>query len=137
MRVAEYVHHDAVGLAKLVADGEVTVAELQTAALEAAQAVNPRINAIVETWPADDGPGPAGAPLAGVPFLIKDIGAAMAGRRMELGSRLAAGNVARADSALMRRVRRAGLVTFGRTATSELAYSITTEPVLYGATRNP
>ncbi|MFF5685499.1 amidase [Streptomyces albidoflavus] len=137
MRVAEYVHHDAVGLAKLVADGEVTAAELRTAALEAARAVNPRINAIVETWPADGGPGPAGAPLAGVPFLIKDIGAAMAGRRTELGSRLAAGNVARADSALMRRVRRAGLVTFGRTATSEMAYSITTEPVLYGATRNP
>ncbi|MGN0115966.1 MAG: amidase, partial [Streptomyces albidoflavus] len=137
MRVAEYVHHDAVGLAQLVADGEVTVAELQTAALKAAQAVNPQINAVVETWPADDGPRPAGAPLAGVPFLIKDIGAAMAGRRMELGSRLAAGNVARADSALMLRVRRAGLVTFGRTATSEMAYSITTEPVLYGATRNP
>lgn len=106
MRVAEYVHHDAVGLAKLVADGEVTVAGLQAAALEAAQAVHPQINAVVETWPADDGPGPAGAPLAGVPFLIKDIGAAMAGRRTELGSRLAAGNVARADSALMRRVRR-------------------------------
>ncbi|MFC7471427.1 amidase [Actinomadura keratinilytica] len=137
MRVAEYVHHDAVGLAQLVADGEVTVAELQTAALKAAQAVNPQINAVVETWLADDGPRPAGAPLAGVPFLIKDIGAAMAGRRMELGSRLAAGNVARADSALMLRVRRAGLVTFGRTATSEMAYSITTEPVLYGATRNP
>lgn len=51
MRVAEYVHHDAVGLAKLVADGEVTAAELRTAALEAARAVNPRINAIVETRP--------------------------------------------------------------------------------------
>ncbi|MGW4376308.1 amidase [Streptomyces albidoflavus] len=137
MRVAEYVNYDAVGLAGLVADGEVTVAELQAAALEAARAVDPQINAVVETWQADDGPRPAGAPLAGVPFLIKDIGAAMAGRRMELGSRLAAGNVARADSALMRRVRRAGLVTFGRTATSEMAYSITTEPVLYGATRNP
>ncbi|MEW2574405.1 amidase [Streptomyces sp. NPDC047070] len=137
MRLAEYVNYDAVGLAELVAEGEVTAAELQAAALTATQTVDPQINAIVETWPADDEPEPGSTPLAGVPFLIKDIGAAMAGRRMELGSRLAAGNVARADSFLMLRLRRAGLVTFGRTATSEMAYSITTEPVLYGATRNP
>ncbi|WP_328609898.1 amidase [Amycolatopsis sp. NBC_00345] len=137
MRVTEYVSFDAVGLAELVAKGEVAPAELEAAAREAAQAVNPQVNAIVETWPADDEPRPGSTPLAGVPFLIKDIGAAMAGRRMELGSRLAAGNVAGADSSLMRRFRRAGLVTFGRTATPEMAYSITTEPALYGAARNP
>ncbi|OKI08254.1 6-aminohexanoate hydrolase [Streptomyces sp. CB02923] len=137
MRVTEYVNFDAVGLAELVAKGEVPPAELQAAAREAAHAVNPRINAIVETWPTDDEPNPGSTPLAGVPFLIKDIGVAMAGRRMELGSRLAAGGVARADSSLMLRLRRAGLVTFGRTATPEMAYGITTEPVLYGATRNP
>jgi amidase len=137
VRVTEYVDFDAVGLAELVAKGEVSPAELQAAAREAAQVVNPQINAIVETWPADDEPSPGSTPLAGVPFLIKDIGVSMAGRRTELGSRLAAGNVARADSSLMLRFRRAGLVTFGRTATPEMAYSITTEPVLYGATRNP
>ncbi|WAP53778.1 amidase [Streptomyces sp. S465] len=137
MKVSEYVGFDAVGLAQLVADGEVTPAELEAAARAAAEAVNPRINAIVETWRTDDEPSPGSTPLAGVPFLIKDLGVSMAGRRTELGSRLAAGNVARADSSLMRRFRRAGLVTFGRTATPEMAYSITTEPVLYGATRNP
>ncbi len=137
MRIAEYVNFDAVGLAELVAKGEVTPAELEAAAREAVRAVNPEINAVVETWPADDVPEPGGTPLAGVPFLIKDIGVSMAGRRMELGSRLAAGHVARSDSSLMRRFRRAGLVTFGRTATPEMAYSNTTEPVLYGATRNP
>ncbi|WP_395577157.1 amidase [Streptomyces sp. BK79] len=137
MRITEYVSFDAVGLAELVAEGEVTPAELEAAAREAAQAVNPQINAIVETWPTDDEPSPGSAPLAGVPFLIKDIGVSMAGKRMELGSRLAAGNVSGADSSLMRRFRRAGLVTFGRTATPEMAYSNTTEPVLYGATRNP
>ncbi|WP_381561917.1 amidase [Streptomyces eurythermus] len=137
MRVSEYVSFDAVGLAELMAKGEVTPAEVETAAREAAQAVDPQINAIVETWPADDAPDPGSTPLAGVPFLIKDMGVAMAGRRMELGSRLALGNVARADSSLMARFRRAGLVTIGRTATPEMAYSITTEPLLYGATRNP
>jgi amidase len=137
VRISEYVSFDAVGLAELVAEGEVTPAELEAAAREAAQAVNPQINAIVETWPTDDEPSPGSAPLAGVPFLIKDIAVSMAGKRMELGSRLAAGNVSGADSSLMRRFRRAGLVTFGRTATPEMAYSNTTEPVLYGATRNP
>ncbi|TBO60617.1 amidase [Streptomyces kasugaensis] len=137
MRISEYVSYDAVGLAELVAKGEVTPAELEAAAREAAQRVNPQLNAIVETWPADDEPDPGSTPLAGVPFLIKDLGVSMAGRRTELGSRLAVGNVAGADSSLMRRFRRAGLVTFGRTATPEMAYSITTEPVLYGATRNP
>ncbi|CAL9649681.1 amidase [Streptomyces albus] len=137
MNVAEYASFDAVGLAQLVAKGEVTPAELEGAAREAVRRVNPRINAVVETWPAQDEPAPGSAPLAGVPFLIKDIGVSMAGRRSELGSRLAAGHVAHADSFLMTRFRRAGLVTIGRTAAPELAYSTTTEPVLYGATRNP
>ncbi|MFD8608350.1 amidase [Streptomyces sp. NPDC059631] len=137
MKASEYAGFDAVGLAELVAEGEVLPAELEAAAREAVQAVDPRINAVVETWPSDDEPAPGSAPLAGVPFLIKDIAVTMAGRRTELGSRLAAGNVAASDSALMRRFRRAGLVTFGRTATPELAYGISTESALYGATRNP
>ncbi|MER0240537.1 amidase [Streptomyces sp. HSW2009] len=137
MQVSEYVRFDAVGLAELVAAGEVTADELQEVAHRALEAVNPQLNAVVESWEADAAPPPGSTPLAGVPFLVKDIGVLLAGRRSELGSRLAAGHVADADSALARRLRRAGLVVFGRTATPELAYSTTTEPVLYGATRNP
>ncbi|MCS0599651.1 amidase [Streptomyces sp. LP11] len=137
MKLSEYVRYDGVGLAGLVARGEVTAAELAATARRAADAVNPRVNAVVETWAAEDTPVPGSTPLAGVPFLIKDLAVAMAGKRTELGSRLAAGNVAPADSALMTRLRRAGLVTLGRTATPEFAYSTTTEGVLYGATRNP
>lgn len=148
MKLSEYVTHDAVGLAELVARGEVTGAELESVALEAVAAVNPLLNAVVETWPAEGGEAPgeatptagsasAGAPLAGVPFLLKDLGVTLAGKRTELGSRLAEGNVAAADSYLMRRFRAAGLATFGRTTTPEFAYSITTEADLYGPTRNP
>ncbi|MFE6748063.1 amidase [Kitasatospora purpeofusca] len=137
MDITEYVRHDAVGLAELVARGQVSPAEVEAAAREAERAVGPRINAVVETWPADDAPRPGSTPLAGVPFLVKDLGVDAAGRRTELGSRLAAGRIATGDSTLMTRLRRAGLVTFGRTATPEMAYSTTTEPVLYGATRNP
>ncbi|WP_331733022.1 amidase [Streptomyces sp. NBC_01276] len=137
MKLSEYVEHDGVGLAGLVARGEVTAAELAATARRASDAVNPLINAVVETWPAEDAPAPGSTPLAGVPFLIKDLAVTMAGKRVELGSRIAAGNTAAADSSLMTRFRRAGLVTLGRTATPEFAYSTTTEGVLYGATRNP
>ncbi|MFD2468752.1 amidase [Amycolatopsis silviterrae] len=137
MKISEYSSHDAVGLAELVARGEVTPAEVADAAARAVEAVNPQLNAVVETWPAEDHPAPGSAPLAGVPFLLKDIGVTMAGKRSELGSRLAAGSVAPEDSFLMRRFRRAGLVTIGRTASPELAYSTTTEPEFYGPTRNP
>ncbi|MFJ7779866.1 amidase [Streptomyces yangpuensis] len=137
MELHEYTQYDAVGLAGLVARGEVTAAELTGAAQAAMAAVNPLVNAVVESWPAEDEPVPGSTPLAGVPFLVKDLAVSVRGRRTELGSRLAAGNVAAADSFLMRRLRRAGLVTLGRTATPEFAYSTTTEPVLYGATRNP
>jgi amidase len=137
VRVSEYVRHDAVGLAELMARGEVSPAEVESAAREAIRRTGPATGAVVQTWPADDRPVPGSTPLAGVPFLIKDFGISMAGRRTEMGSRLAAGHVARSDSFLMRRLRRAGLVTLGRTASPELAYSITTEPALYGPVRNP
>lgn len=137
MKISEYASCDAVGLADLIARGEVTAAEVADAAARAVEAVDPQINAVVETWPPEDAPAPGSAPLAGVPFLIKDLGVAMAGKRSELGSRLAAGVVSPEDSFLMRRFRRAGLVTIGRTTTPEMAYSTTTEPEFYGATRNP
>ncbi|WP_336048465.1 amidase [Streptomyces sp. CA2R101] len=137
MDLSEYVRYDATGLAELVTRREVTAAELAEAAGRAIEAVNPLLNAVVESWPAEDAPVTGSAPLHGVPFLIKDLAIAMAGKRSELGSRLAAGHVARADSSLMRRIRRAGLVTLGRTATPEFAYSTTTESILYGPTRNP
>ncbi|MGG1949219.1 amidase [Trinickia sp. NRRL B-1857] len=140
MRLSEYTQYDAIGLAGLVAAKEVTSDELANAARSAIDAVNPRINAVIEDWPAAESGMRAqddAGPLAGVPFLIKDLAVSMQGKRLELGSRLARGVVAPADSWLMSRFRAAGLVTIGRTTTPELAFSTTTESVLQGATRNP
>ena len=135
MLVAEYADHDGLGLAALIARGEVSAAEVRAAALQAIAAVNPTVNAVIESW--DDEPAPAAGPFSGVPFLVKDIVGATAGRRNELGSRLAAGLVAGADSLLMTRFRAAGLVTIGRTTTPEMGTSTTTESVATGPTRNP
>ncbi|MEO9386530.1 amidase family protein, partial [Chromobacterium phragmitis] len=141
MKLSEYAQYDAVGLGDLVARGEVSPQELADAALRACAAVNPQINAVIETWqPELSGIAPAlerGSPLAGVPFLIKDVGVTMAGRKIEFGSRLAQGFTAAADSILMRRFRQAGLATLGRTTTPEFAWSGTTESALCGPTRNP
>ncbi|WGS52687.1 amidase [Paraburkholderia sp. D15] len=140
MNLSEYARHDAIGLAARVAAREITSAELAELARAAIEAVNPEINAVIEHWPASESGGHADAgtrPLAGVPFLIKDLAVTMKGKRVEFGSRLARGVTADEDSWLMARFRAAGLVTIGRTTTPEMAFSTTTESVLEGATRNP
>lgn len=140
MNLSEYTHYDAVGLSQLVAAGDVHPGELAALARAAADAVNSRINAVVEHWPAEENDLSAHAPdspLAGVPFMIKDLAIQMAGRRVELGSRLAHGLVAQSDSHLMGHFRKAGLVTVGRTTTPEMAFSTETESVLQGPTGNP
>lgn len=137
MQLHEYTSFDGLGLAQLLRTGAVSAAELHDAAQRACAAVNPQINAVVELWPADFSTLDHTAPFAGVPFLIKDVAVTMAGQRSEAGSRLGAGHVATLDSHLMTQFRAAGLTTFGRTSTPEMAFATTTEPVLYGATRNP
>ncbi|MBV4457832.1 amidase [Pseudomonas sp. COR58] len=135
MKLEEYAAHDGIGLARRVAAGDVTPQALADLASEAVQRVNPSLNAVIEHWAPTVTPG--SGPLAGVPFLIKDLAITAAGRRNELGSRLAQGLVAPNDSHLMQRFNAAGLVTLGRTTTPEMAFSTETDSVLQGPTRNP
>jgi amidase len=72
-----------------------------------------------------------------VPFLIKECMLTMKGAPYRLGCRILEGFVAKSDTELMNRFRRAGFVTFGTTSTPEIAYSPTTEPVMFGPCRNP
>ncbi|HET8542288.1 MAG TPA: amidase [Anaeromyxobacter sp.] len=141
MRLPEYDRLDALALADLVARREVSAAELLEAALERADARNPRLNAIVARY--DDearararGPLPPG-PLSGVPFLLKDLLAAWKGHPLTSSSRLLEGYVADEDAEVVRRFHAAGLVTFGQTNSPEFGILGTTEPVLRGPTRNP
>ena len=76
MEYADYRVHDAVGLAALVAAGQVTAAELVETAIARAEAVNPALNAIVTPMyePARERAArPLTGPFGGVPFLIKDL----------------------------------------------------------------
>ncbi len=137
MELSEYAQHDALGLADLIRRREVNTSEVAAAAMKAIEYINPQVGAVVQFWSDEPVTNDADAPFAGVPFLIKDLAISMQGRRSEFGSRLAAGNVATADSTLMQRFRAAGLTTMGRTSTPEMAISTTTEPVSSGPTRNP
>ena len=138
MRLDEYAAHDGLGLAALVRRGEVSAAELAALAQSAIEALNPQLNAVIGRVDARPPAGDATAPFHGVPFLIKDLVLHAQGVPCDMGSRLLAGAfTAPHDTELMARFRAAGLVTLGRTNTPELGFNATTEPLLYGATRNP
>src|SRR6202045_2676118 len=137
----DYTAHDGLGLAELVARREVTPDELVAAALEAVAKVNPRINAVLQTLPAEAAAeiraGLPRGPFTGVPFVIKEIVLHAKGVRCEMGSTLARGFVALADTELMARFRRAGLVLAGTTQTPEFGYNPTTETRAFGPVHNP
>jgi amidase len=137
MDVRDYVRYDATGLKDLIDAGQVTVEEVQEAALAALEEVQPRLNALVA--PPFERPVAANSegPLAGIPFVIKDLVCSADGVAQESGSRLFAGYVSDHDSTLMSRFKRAGLATMGRTATPELGFNANTAPVVNGPTRNP
>ncbi len=137
MDPAEYLRHDGLALAALVRDGQVSAAELEACARTLCEQLNGRLNAIIELFDQPECGGRADAPFHGVPFLVKDLVLHIAGRRCEMGSRLAAGMVAGHDTHLMARFRAAGLHTIGRTQTPELGYCPTTEPLLHGPVHNP
>ncbi len=77
---AEYEQFDALGLAELVQKGETSAEELLDEAVERAEAINPRINALVlpmyERARAAIAAGLPHGPFTGVPFLLKDLHAA-------------------------------------------------------------
>ncbi|MEE8580609.1 MAG: amidase [Myxococcota bacterium] len=141
MAFDEYAQHDALGLAALVRQGEVSPAELIEAAIERIEKHNGVLNAVVfkaydearRTAAVDL---PAG-PFRGVPFLIKDLGCPVAGMPRTSGSRFLADEVPEDDGELTRRYRGAGLVMLGKTNTPEFGITGTTESALLGPCRNP
>ena len=138
--LADYTRHDGLGLAELVAKKEVEPKELVEAALGACERVNPKVNAVIQTLRDEamaDVRRAERGPFAGVPFLVKELILHAKGVRCDSGSRLAQGFVAEADTELMARFRRAGLLLAGTTQTPELGYNPTTECVLHGPVRNP
>src|SRR5476649_1997211 len=139
MNENDYLQCDATALAELVRNGAVSAEEVTEAAIARAEAVNPRINAIVT--PMYDAArrharsGVSG-PLGGVPFLVKDLNY-VKGVRCSFGSRLWADFVPDHDAEIVTRYRKAGLVLLGKSNTPEVGLAATTESVFLGPCRNP
>ncbi len=144
MSIAEYARYDALGLAGLVANGDVKPSELTEEAITRIEKHNPALNAVVfkmydlarERAQALDNSNPV-APFHGVPFLLKDILGDYRGVPTTGGSRYMAGKPATQDATLTARYKEAGLVILGKTNAPEFGILPTTEPHAYGPTCNP
>jgi amidase len=138
---AEYLTYDGLGLAELVKRKEVKPEELLESAIARAEAVNPRVNAIVvklyDQARRYIAKGLPNGPFRGVPMLIKDLGFWMKGVECTDGSQLYKGNVPTSDDTVIERLQSAGLVIFGRTHVPEFGLVCTSESRLHGITRNP
>lgn len=133
---------DGLAQAALVRAGEVTSRELVESAIRRIEHVDPVLNTVVtrlfgQALAAAEADDVAATPFAGVPMLLKDHLATYGGARHTSGSVFLRHNVAKRDSELVVRFKRAGMIPVGLTNTCELALLSTTEPVLHGATLNP
>src|SRR5579859_3494362 len=141
MNLGEYASYDALGLARLVERREVSPRELAASALAAIEAVNPKLNAVIEVY--DDRIAGLDAktlgrgPFRGVPFLIKDVGPHLKGRKTEFGSRLCQGLTGEVDSNFATLLKASGVNILGRTNTPEYSMASSSENLLYGATSTP
>jgi amidase len=138
--VTDLAKLDLIGHAELIRRGEATALELLDAAIARIESER-RLNAVIcdlferarerAREPLGDGP------LAGAPFLLKDLGEPIAGVPERMGSVALRDHVSTETSVVVARYERAGLLIAGKTNTPEWGNHCTTEPILFGATINP
>jgi amidase len=140
-RFPEYESLDGVALAQMVRRKEVSAAEVAAAAIERIERLDAALNAVICRFYDDphwQPPVPAlDAPLAGVPYLLKDLGVHCAGFPTTSASRYLADFVPSRDSTIVARCRAAGMTILGKTNTCEFGLCAATEPVFTGTTFNP
>jgi len=130
---------DGVAQAELVRQGELSAQDLLDACERRLKLVDPLLHSVVtrdfEAARRRAARGVSG-PFAGVPFLFKDV-CAYPGLRCSFGSRLFASHLPDQGSPFSERADAAGLLTVGKSATSELGMIGSTETLLEGVTHNP
>lgn len=126
---------DAVETVERLRRGEVSPTEVIEAAIARAEATAPLGAIVTATYDDARAAHPQG-PLAGVPTFIKDL-AQLAGVRTTWGSRATGHFVSKRTSPSLARFFRTGLVSLGKSATSEFGIGATTEPLGWAPCRNP
>ena len=136
----EYKEYDALGLSELLQKKEVSAKELLEEAIFLTETLDPLINAVPQKHfelALAQAETDLKGPFFGVPFLLKDLHSSLEGTITSDGSRSSAKNVADFTDTLTQRCLDSGLVIFGKTNSPEFGLTVTTEPVLFGPTRNP
>jgi amidase len=143
----ELIYASATALARAIRTKQVSALEVVDAYLARIEAVNPRLNAVVQVTAEQARAGARAAdsalargetagPLHGVPVTIKDSldtagvvsSGGTTGRRAYVPDR---------DAAAVARLRAAGAILLGKTNSPELTLSIETDNLIYGRTNNP
>jgi amidase len=137
----------AADLATLVKSRKVSAGEAATAALSRLDAVNPRINAVIDHRPEEvlkqaaavdaaiargEDPGP----LAGVPVTVK-VNIDQEGFATTNGLKIQREVIARSNSPVVDNLRKAGAVILGRTNCPAFSYRWFTTNLIHGDTKNP
>jgi amidase len=132
---------DATTQAELVRTKEVSPAELVDGTIARIEKLNPQLNAVIhelfERARAEAAGDLPEGPFRGVPFLLKDLAAELAGTPFNEGLDFSGDYVSTVTQALTERYIQAGFVICGKTNTPELGILPTTEPRRFGASRNP
>ena len=135
---------DATAQSELVASGKVSPLEMVNAAIERVELYDSKLNALTYRWFEDARQLAASndlpdGPFRGVPYLLKDLYAAEAGKPLSNGSKAykAADYVSSEDTTLVARYKAAGLISIGRSNSPEFGSVPVTEPEAWGPTRNP
>ncbi|GAA4481313.1 amidase [Actinoallomurus oryzae] len=142
-----FARHTVTALAAELRAGRVSPQDLAEQALAEAARLEPELNAFVTLDAAgaraaarraaeELAAGVDRGPLHGIPVAVKDV-VDTAGLRTTMGSRHFADRVPDRDATCVRRLRTAGAVIIGKTATHEFAYGPTGDRAANGATRNP
>jgi amidase len=131
---------DLIGHAELIRARQATALELLDAAIARIEAGR-ELNAVIcdlfdrarqrASAPLPDGP------LAGAPFLLKDLSEPLEGMPERMGSVALKDYISPHSSLVVKRYEDAGLLIAGKTNTPEWGNHCTTEPVLFGPTINP
>ncbi len=135
-------------LAAAIRAKKISAREAMAACLDRIAAVNPAINTVVSMPPrdaliaeaaaADDAQarGAAMGPLHGLPHAVKDL-QPVKGMRFTAGSPIYKDRIAAADSLMVERLRKAGVIFVGKTNTPEFGFGSHTFNPVFGATHNP
>lgn len=146
-RASDIVMMDAVALAGAIRSRQVSCVEVMAACLDQIEKLNPKVNAIVALRDRDAlltearerdaelARGEPMGPLHGFPHAVKDL-QPVKGMRLTQGSPILKDFIAPADSVMVERLRKAGVIFIGKTNTPEFGLGSNTYNPVYGITRN-